>query len=145
MCCILLKLSAFILQDVESIVGCILYCVVSGWLPAFYILYCVVSGWLPAFYILYCVVSWWLPVFCIVWFQGGYRYSVFCIVWFQGGYRYFRVTCFLCLQKSKWRQTGSCEIVILFLMSGIFIRFVTPKRGTGQPQSAIRPSFRPIL
>jgi len=71
----------------------------------------------------------------------SWLYSVFCIVWFQGGYRYFRVTCFLCLQDRKWRQTGSCEIIILNLMSNIVIIFVIAKRGTGQPQSAIRQSL----
>lgn len=36
---------------------------------------------------------------------------------------------------------GSCEIVILNLMSSIIIIFIIPKRVTGQPQSAIRALF----
>jgi len=37
--------------------------------------------------------------------------------------------------------TGSCEIVILNLMSSIVIICIIPKSVTGLPQSAIRPCF----
>jgi len=74
-----------------------------------------VNVWLVVFCILYYVVSGWLPV--------------------------FQSNLFSSSSGQKMEATGSCEIIILNLKSSIVIIFVIHKRGTGQPQSAIKPCF----